>query len=350
MLANINSYIESPEKLDEHSLTALDELINKYPFFQTARLLHIKNIQNVNLKIDEAELHLTATYVSDRKALYYLLHKNQSSHQNKYLKAGGSQQFPVGKDIKDSMKENISTTLNNQLNIYETSPSSEVELIPGLAIDIIKEYGEGIDLDDKIYSINNSNEQTEAGREFFELMTPSEEYSSENLSEVINNGQSSTSDIIEDNTPISQESHSFTSWLDTIDSKLISKAEIHQNDELITIDEEESEFAITNKDSVEKADLSQAEKNNQNPLIDKFIENSPGLGPVKETTDNEDISKDSVREHESFFTDTLAQIYVKQGHYAKAIFAYEKLSLKYPEKSTYFASQISEIKKLINNS
>jgi hypothetical protein len=83
-------------------------------------------------------------------------------------------------------------------------------------------------------------------------------------------------------------------------------------------------------------------------LIDKFIKASPRLSPPKENAPHIDISEDSVKEHDGIFTDTLARIYIKQGYYSKAIFAYEKLILKYPEKSGYFAGQIEEIKKLTN--
>ena len=46
-----------------------------------------------------------------------------------------------------------------------------------------------------------------------------------------------------------------------------------------------------------------------------------------------------------FVTETLAEIYLKQGLWDKAINAYEVLSLKYPEKSGFFADRIREIKK-----
>jgi tetratricopeptide (TPR) repeat protein len=83
-------------------------------------------------------------------------------------------------------------------------------------------------------------------------------------------------------------------------------------------------------------------------LIDRFIENNPKLVPRNEDQPQIDISEESVKEHDGIFTDTLAKIYVKQGYYNKAIFTYEKLILKFPEKSDYFAGQIEAIKKLTN--
>ncbi len=45
-----------------------------------------------------------------------------------------------------------------------------------------------------------------------------------------------------------------------------------------------------------------------------------------------------------FVTETLAAIYADQGYYEKAIEVYAKLILLYPEKSTYFATLVNEIK------
>ena len=50
-------------------------------------------------------------------------------------------------------------------------------------------------------------------------------------------------------------------------------------------------------------------------------------------------------DEEQFYTETLAGIYVEQGYLAEAKKIYSKLSLRYPEKSIYFANLIDEINK-----
>ena len=66
--------------------------------------------------------------------------------------------------------------------------------------------------------------------------------------------------------------------------------------------------------------------------------------PQTEFFSPENMAKMSLGENEDFVTETLAKIYIQQGNFKKAISAYGKLSLKFPEKSDYFARLIQELK------
>ena len=80
-------------------------------------------------------------------------------------------------------------------------------------------------------------------------------------------------------------------------------------------------------------------------LIDQFIKNSPKIEFSQEKKSDPDVIVESKIKDE-LITETLAKIYVTQKKYNKAIKAYEILSLKYPKKSSFFADQIIDIKKL----
>lgn len=84
-------------------------------------------------------------------------------------------------------------------------------------------------------------------------------------------------------------------------------------------------------------------------LIDSFITANPHIKPVGEVSDVETVVLDNTNVTDSIFTESLAKIYIKQGQYDKAIRIFEKLNLKYPEKSSYFADQIRFLKKIIEN-
>ena len=94
------------------------------------------------------------------------------------------------------------------------------------------------------------------------------------------------------------------------------------------------------------------EKDFKYQIIDDFLEKNPKITPIKKQEIPE--SKNQIKEvkqtdFSDLMTETLAQIYIEQKQYEKAIRAYKILSLKYPEKNSLFAKQIKEIEILKNS-
>ncbi len=86
-----------------------------------------------------------------------------------------------------------------------------------------------------------------------------------------------------------------------------------------------------------------------NKIIEKFLKEQPKINqPKKEKEYLEEQDTNSLVDNEDIISETLALVYEKQGYYEKAIKIYNKLSLKFPEKSSYFANQIQNLKKISN--
>ena len=243
---NIISFVHDPTKLDQSSLRELEELVDTYPWFQTAHLLVAKNHHNIDsIKFHEV-LRDSAAYAGDRTILYHLIHKPA-------IKAGMSWMEEPGTDIADKT---------------------------GLEEDLVQR------LPDPEPATDSKDEFAFAGAyQLEEESVPSE--------------------------TIAIKEYTFTGWFDHFQS--------------ITPDK--------------------PAKTDQEDLIDKFIKDSPAMSRGKDIPpSDQDLSVSGSLDSDSFMTETLARVYEKQGLLKKAIFAYEKLSLKYPEKSTYFATQINRIK------
>ncbi len=129
--------------------------------------------------------------------------------------------------------------------------------------------------------------------------------------------------------------------------------------DLLSFDQPESYYRLEEFSLISDDFDSQAQTGNTEPkliekvdLIDQFIKVNPTIQPRIENIQvrNElSLMKDNLgNENDEFITETLSRIYLKQGHYQKAIDSFNRLSLKFPEKSVYFAQQIEEIKKSLN--
>ena len=121
------------------------------------------------------------------------------------------------------------------------------------------------------------------------------------------------------------EKHSFQEWLQLSRLKPIER------------EETKKDFFLTTDDKKKKT-----------ALIDKFIENNPKIPPIAKDASIPAI--EPMPDDASYLmTETLARVYLEQKKYARAIQAYEILILKYPEKSSFFADRISDIKILQQN-
>jgi len=137
--------------------------------------------------------------------------------------------------------------------------------------------------------------------------------------------------IAEDNlaigTPLefnTSETHSFQEWL-----KLSAKPTIER---------------IKTKEEVKSKNLSNVD------LIDKFITLKPKIKPVKKTVSLKNLAQENSFNSNELMTETLAKVYLEQKNYKKAIQAYRILSLKYPEKNSFFADRIADLEQIeINN-
>ncbi|MCY1636539.1 hypothetical protein NQ163_19410 [Marinifilum sp. D737] len=319
--------------MDKYSHRELKYLVEKYPFFEVAHLLLLKNLNDSQSIRFKEELRNSSPYISDRRQLYLLLNdrlKLIPFEKIELVEMAREQETTV--EVKsENLQEVVADTSiedPNEEELFELS--SEVSIVENEAKDILADTDHLAN--DEILELN------EPGIEPKEIESkPEEENKKEKLdsdllvaaTEVYHIGYGGNLYTLKEKEDQEEEksidkNHSFTDWMEVVD----------KGDEI-----SKSETEKTAKPKKKNFDL-----------IDNFIQNEPSIQRnIKVADRQEDISADSVRENDSFMSETLASIYVKQRLFDKAIAVYRKLELKNPEKNVYFASQIEKIEKLKNS-
>jgi len=293
--------IENSGPADRQMIGEVSELISIFPYFQSAYMLLLKGLQNTADVRFENQLKTAALHIASREVLYYFLKKEPVT----------GIESPSVSLSADNQPENDKT--DTQQVVIELAKNSEA-----LITEIEKEATENI--------------TTDKSGEFSIQVTAESGYKDSDASIVVINEETGE---IEERVTFMDPGFSFP------------------EEDLLELDSEHDKSAVSSLDQAlpepETGKESPSAKQIQSDLIDKFIIANPRIEPVK--VKNEipqiDISKPFVEEKEGFVTETLARIYVKQGYYSRAIDIYEKLSLKFPEKSSYFAALIEKVKELI---
>ena len=71
--ANLRQWIQHPEMLNKDTLYELRTQLTRYPYFQSLRLLYLKNLYLLHDITFGAELRKAILYVADRRSLFYLI-------------------------------------------------------------------------------------------------------------------------------------------------------------------------------------------------------------------------------------------------------------------------------------
>ena len=295
------SLIEGSGPENRNVLGELSSLVNVFPYFHSAYMLLLKGLQNTADVKFENQLRSSALRIANREVLYYYLKKETVPvHDSVEAKPSG---ISKDRDKVDTEQVVIELAKNSEEFISEiekdeNSDKSDSRL-RGYSIIITAESGDK-ETDASLIVINEESGEIE---EKVVYMDPGFSVSEK-------------PDLLE---------------LDT------------ENDNFTESDKQDGpQISGKEEEIVSKRQL-------QADLIDRFIIANPRIESVREQNDLPltDISTPFPEEKEGFLTETLARIFIKQGYYSKAINIYERLSLKYPEKSSYFASLILEVKEHI---
>jgi tetratricopeptide (TPR) repeat protein len=299
--------IEDAVPFNRQMIGDVYELIDIFPYFQSAHMLLLKGLQNnADVKF-ENQLRNSAIHIADREVLYYLL-KTKTSPEVEHDES---------KQDKASSEE---PDYHTQQTVIESAKNSEY-----LISEIEKNSGEA-----------KLKDQHDTG-----IQAPGHSIL---ISSESDNEESAGVMLLLDEETFPYEDKVF--YMDPGFS-------VPDHSDLLELDLDENKTIIYDEVVLNQEQLDYEEKNSkkqlQSALIDKFIIANPRIEPAKEKTSLpvEDILMPFAEEEGGFVTETLARIYINQGYYSKAIDIYEKLSLKFPEKSIYFASQIEKVKEYI---
>ncbi|SDH08759.1 tetratricopeptide repeat protein [Winogradskyella thalassocola] len=316
-LQDLTYLLQHPEAVTASQTEALSSAIKEYPYFQSLRALYLKGLkQKESYKYNNA-LKITAAHTTDRSVLFDYItsdvfNQNEISEQIKQntehiksIEVNEIDDISVNKSvtIDDALKAHIKATEGVlDPGLFEVKPIPQPRLEPKVP-----------KIEDSIIAVDVKN------------ITPEKE---------LKIGQPLEFD--------KTENHSFTEWLKITSFKPINRGKVDVEVDI------KPEIKIASENDISKEETT-SPLHNKLAIIDKFISENPKIKPVTNNAPKPKLVNNDNPISDSLMTETLARIYLEQKNYDKAIQSYKILSLKYPEKSSFFAHQIKLVKELKDN-
>jgi len=281
----------------------LEELLEAYPYFQAARALHLYGLKNLNSYKYNPALKYTAACTADREVLFDLI---------------TSEEF---------LQNRIANTISGK------APLEEEEIVS-------EEVSPNTERDTSLVSKEADSPLPRNTEEANRILDPGLFRSKGRTPKVP--GQDIKAKEDEDSLRLGSpleftrsERHSFSEWLQLTNMK--------------TPQPEKEEPQEPGQVSGAAEPELPPERRKKFEMIDRFIARNPKMVPGEADPGEIDIKQSLKLDKKELMTQTLARVYLEQGKYKKAIQAYRILSLKYPEKSSFFADQIKAVEKLRDN-
>jgi hypothetical protein len=388
------SYIaRNPTEITTSDARELEELTKKFPFFTLPHVLLSRFYHSQNDYRLEETIHKTALRVNDRAWLYWFLNNTTSADANLHelevhtqndavalaetqVEAEPTITEPAEFSHSNDWEETASTSLFVP-DAVETQDEAAVELLAeaNLALTDVPKPEAQDELELTLNSIESMFEPWDEGDLSLSEVEIEEEAvfdEIESFDSLPNNDiealNESEPDVEEEQlpalmvTPDAELEELETETQEVTEKKTLERnmfaysgASVYNIEDYYPIDKQEAEtpddfFAwlskpkYTESDSPSVETVQEADK--KIALIDKFIENKPTVSrPKSEFFNAYEAAKKSEMLPEALVTETLARVYLDQGNFNGALRIYEKLQLKNPLKSAYFANLIEKIKK-----
>ena len=300
---NYTLLLADPQQITKQALPDLVEVIDTYPYFQSARALWLKGLKNQESFRYNDALKLTAAHTTNRDILFEFITSESFEQDQISLQILSNDQAIGQYDIE--IGEDLSQTIDTEQKQEHKQALEDAEAV----------------LDPNLFEKKIADIE--------QMIAVSQEFSNkEDVSNNTNDKESASSQLGID-TPLAfskKDRHSFSQWLQLTTATPIVREEIKE----------------------QKPSRTTKEKEHKNDLIEKFINEKPKIKSLKNSPQQQNTTQEDSKPSNSLMTETLAKVYLQQKNYKKAIQAYKILILKNPEKSGFFADQIRAVEKLIN--